>query len=110
VDQAAREALGEKVIAEAADELLDAGALRSLRLALEEQATVLHLSGNETEARQALFHALSISAEEPASKNALVLFYVKRSIFVVMAYRAEQEPEPEEEGGEAAEKPLIERA
>lgn len=110
VDQAQREALGDKVIEEAADALLDAKALRALRRALEEQATVMQLAGKTPEAKQALFHALSIDPEQPAHTNPFVTFYVKRSIFVVMAYKAELEPEPDgETEAEEPAAPLIER-
>jgi hypothetical protein len=111
MDQSQRESLGEAVIAEAADALLDPAALQALKRALEEQATVLLLAGNQTEAKQALLHARSIDPEQPPRTNPFLLFYVKRSIYVVMAYKAEQEPEePEQPEAEAEKKPLIERA
>jgi hypothetical protein len=110
VDQAQRETLGDKVLEEAADDLLDGAALKALRTSLEEQASVLHLAGLEAEAKQALFHALSIDPDKPARTNPFVLFYIKRSIFVVMAYKAEQEPESEGEETAAPAAPIIERA
>lgn len=109
VDQAQRDALGDKVIEEATDAILDRRSMTTLRSALEEQASVLQLAGHEAEARQALHHALSIDPEQPARTNPFLLFYVKRSIYVVMAYKAEQEPEPEEEAAEKPAASLIER-
>ena len=109
VDQAQRDALGDKVVVEAADALIDSHAIITIRRSLEEQATVLHLAGHVAEAKQALVHAMSLDAEKPASENPFLLFYVKRSIYVLMAYKAEQEPDPEEPQ-EQPDRPLIERA
>jgi hypothetical protein len=93
LDKTQIEQRGESIIDEAADALLDSSALKDLRSRLEHVAYVLHLNNESERSCQALFHALSISDTLPPHTQAFPRAFVKRSIYVVIALKAEQEPE-----------------
>jgi hypothetical protein len=110
LDQVQRERLGDKVVDEAADTLFTPEMKHEWRRRLEEQAHVLHLEGEETLAKQALYHAAGISEEQAGSVNPFLRFVTLRSIHLVLALKAEQEddlPETGEPGSEEEPPPLI---
>jgi hypothetical protein len=93
LDEAQLKQRGDKVIDEAADALLaESGAVVYRRL-LEESALALHLHGDDTTARQALYHALSLSEDQPPHENPFLRAMTARSIFILIALMAEEEDE-----------------
>ena len=92
---------GERIIDEAADALMLTDRISDYGTRLEETAYVLHILGREDQAKEALYHAIGLRDNLPAHSLAFARALVKRSIFVVIALKAEQEPEeqaPEDSG------------
>jgi len=78
----------DKVIDEAADALLADGGASTYRRLLEETALVLHVSGDDETARQALFHAMSLDDAQAPHSNAFLRALTARTIFVLIALYA----------------------
>jgi hypothetical protein len=95
LDDSQRKARGDKVIEEATEALLPAPGVRAYRRILEEQALALYLSDQEELAKQAVYHALTCTEETPAHAISFLRTLAARSIFVVIALRAQQEEEEE---------------
>jgi hypothetical protein len=95
LDDSQRKARGDKVVDEAADALLPPEVIVAYRRILEEQALALHLSDQEELARQALYHAQGCVEGETAHEVPFLRTLTARSIFVVIALRAQQEEEEE---------------
>lgn len=91
LDEAQLKQRGDKVIDEAADALLAESGAGVYRRLLEEAALALHLGGDETTARQALFHALSLAEGGPPHENPFLRTLTARSIFILIALMAEEE-------------------
>ncbi len=88
---------GERIIDEATDALIPPELISDYRTRLEETAYVLQMAGREEQARETLYHALDLRETLPAHAQPFLRALVKRSIFVMIALKAEQEPEPQDE-------------
>src|SRR5687767_11694226 len=96
IDEAQRARRGDAIIDEAADALLDAESISRYRRRLEDTAYVLHLAGHPEEARQALYHALSCDEKSKPSSIPFLRTLVHRSIYLVIAYKAQLEEQAEQ--------------
>ena len=96
IDEAQRARRGDAIVDEAADALLDAESIERYRRRLEDTAYVLHLAGHTDEARQSLFHALSCDEKSKPSTIPFLRTLVHRSIYLVIAYKAELEEQAEQ--------------
>ena len=97
IDEAQRTRRGEAVVEEAAEALLSAESVERYRRRLEDTALVLHLAGHPAEARQALYQALTFEGKTDAREVPFLRMLVQRSIFLVIAYKAELEEQAEKE-------------
>lgn len=93
----------ERIIDEAADDLLADGGAAIYRKLLEETALVLHLAGREELARQALFHALSMEDDKSPHEVPFLRALASRSIYVLAAIYAREEEQREQREKEARE-------
>jgi hypothetical protein len=84
---------GERIIDEATDALMPPDRIADYRSRLEETAYVLHLLGREDQAKETFYHALGLRDDLTPHAQPFARALVKRSIFVVIALKAEQEPE-----------------
>lgn len=89
----------EKVIDDAADALIPPPVIRTYRHQLEESAYVLHLSGRTEEARQALYHALTLRDDIPAHSNPLLRTITFRTLGLLSALEEEEERRSESKQG-----------
>jgi len=75
----------DRMLAEAADELLTGEEMARWQRRLEDSAFVLHFAGNEDAAKRAVKHALSISPEQPPREQPFFVNLVERSLALVYA-------------------------
>lgn len=95
IDESQRARRGDAIVEEAADALISPETAGRYRRRLEDTALVLHNSGHEAEARLVLYHALTIDPEAKPSANPILRTLVHRSIYLVIAYKAQMEEEAE---------------
>ena len=96
IDESQRAKRGDAIIDEAADALLDADSAARYKRRLEDTALVLHLAGCTEEARQTLYHALTLADFKTPHENPFLRTLVHRSIFLVIAYKAQLEEQAEQ--------------
>jgi hypothetical protein len=94
----------DRVVEQAADELLADQGLPDWRRRLEENALVLHLSGRTDEAKQALCQALTLTKNLPPHTVSFARALTRRTIEAILALQEEKEDDEEDE-----EPGLIER-
>jgi hypothetical protein len=106
IDESQRAKRGDAIIDEAADALIDADSAARYKRRLEDTALVLQLAGRTDEARQTLYHALTLAEFKSAHENPFLRTLVHRSIFLVIAYKAQLEEQAEKARGSSG---LIQR-
>jgi len=99
LDEAQLKQRGDKVIDEAADALLAENGAAVYRRLLEEAALTLSINGGDALAKQALYHALSLTDGQSPHENPFLRALTARSIFVLIALYARDQEELERAKG-----------